>query len=89
MTTDVDRAYQRGYKAGRARAKRDASDRARRAHERALWQRAMVAALPFALTQQTWRRGSEAINTVHDRVTLAAEVADQAVEVARNRGKLL
>lgn len=90
MTDDALKAaersgYQKGYNAGkRLRSKQISADR-QYARERAFWQRAMLAAIEFAMTQSTWKRGDTPINSTKDRMVLAGNVADAALKVAKDR----
>lgn len=80
--------YQRGYRAGRLRTEREMEDELRRfkrmndairRSEMAFLDRAFLAALPFAMTQNTWKSGDEPIRTIQDRVNLAWDVALDAL----------
>ena len=89
MSTDAEkRAYSRGYACGRKRLKREigAEQQAQKAVR--FWQRAMIAALPVAAQQSTWKRGENPISSIDDRMALAADFADSALAVARNRGRI-
>lgn len=80
--------YAAGYGAGRRRAKRDASERRRHAQENALWQRALLAALPFAWSQNNWKTGDKPISTMEERARFVANIADAALSVALGRGRV-
>lgn len=79
MTDDEQRGYSRGYQAGRRRKKIDMSTQQRSQRREAFRQRAFIAALPFAMAAQGWKRGEDPIRSLSDRVHLAKEVADEAV----------
>ena len=90
MTADAfkqaeTRGYAKGYAAGKRRKAHDVDQERKRARETALWQRAMLAAIPFAMEQSTWTRGEKRIHGLAERLGLAADVADEAVNVARGR----
>ena len=72
------RGYSRGYQAGRRRKKTDVSAEQRVQRREAFRQRAFLAALPFAMAAQGWKRGEDPIRSVSDRVRLAKDVADEA-----------
>lgn len=85
MNEDEGRAYRRGYAAGRRKTEADLekdrqyaerSDSARRQAQLRL----MCAALPFAMSQSTWKRGEVPIITIDDRVRLAKEIVDAAMD---------
>lgn len=80
MTTDAYKAakqqgYTQGYTAGKRRRQRAIAEDRKRAIQNAFWQRAMLAALPFAMQQEGWVRGGKPITTVLDRVRLARNMA--------------
>lgn len=89
MTTDIDlkaaeaRGYRKGYATGKKRLAKDQRQEAIYKKRQAFWQRAFLAALPAALEGQGWSRRGVAITTLKDRVRLAEEIADEALEVAR------
>jgi hypothetical protein len=87
-TPEETAAYAKGYNAGRRRKKIDRSAEQRRRQENALWQRAVLSALPFAVTQDTWTRGKVKINSLEDRVKLAGEIATCVVNETHSRGRL-
>jgi hypothetical protein len=80
--------YSAGYAAAMRRRKREADEARRRAQTNALWQRAALAALPFAMTQKDWTRGDKPISSIGERVVLAGNVADAVVEEAIKRQRL-
>lgn len=79
------RGYAKGYTAGKRRKAADVANERQRAREQALWQRAMLVAIPFAMQQSDWKRGQTRITTIEDRMRLAAEVADEALGKAKDR----
>lgn len=83
-----DAGYAAGYAAGRRRAKLDRQQRALRAQENALWQRALLAALPFAWSQHNWKTGDKPISSMQQRANFAANIADAAVREAIGRGRV-
>ena len=80
--------YAAGYKAGRARRQRDLSQRQRTARENAFWQRALLAALPFAWTDHNWQVDGKTIRSMEERARFAGNIADQALRQAIERGRL-
>lgn len=72
--------YQRGYSAGLRRAKQS--------RENAVWQQFMVAALSTMPIARTWIRGDKKLNSLDERVGLAADFADAAFELAQKRGRV-
>jgi hypothetical protein len=76
----IKAAYAKGYRAGVVK-----SDRAR---ELALWQQCFIAAIPACVMATGWTRGKEPINTVQQRMKLAAEFSNHAVQAAKERGKI-
>jgi len=77
------RAYSRGYSAGRKKLKQENQTARRFARQDEFWRRAFLTALPFALDAQSWSRGGKPITGIADRVKLAADVANEAVEQAK------
>lgn len=88
---ELNRAYARGYGAGRRKGRQDAANQSVSVADQ-FWRDAMVAALPFAMTQGTWTRTvgdvTTPINSLADRVLLASEVADRALSTARKLGRV-
>lgn len=82
------RGYQRGYQAGKRRKEKAVSDQVQWSRESAFWRQAMLAALPFAMTQSTWKRGEEPINSIESRVQLAVSVADATLARAKTAGRM-
>ena len=82
------RGYNKGYNAGRQRRCKAITDEQRQRKENAFWQRAYIAAIPAAISAQGWVRGDKPINSVPDRMSLAAEFADAALTEAKYSGKL-
>lgn len=89
---ELNRAYARGYGAGRRKGQHDAAGNQSVSVADQFWRDAMVAALPFAMTQGTWSRTAgdltTPINSLADRVLLASEVADSALSTARKLGRV-
>nr|WP_315242176.1 hypothetical protein [uncultured Albidiferax sp.] len=93
MTADAYQAakqqgYAQGYAAGKRRRQRAIAEDRKRATQNAFWQRAMLAALPFAMQQEGWCRDGKPITTVLDRVRLARNVADAALLAAQEQDRL-
>ena len=92
MTDEIkqaeQRGYSKGYRAGKARKQREVRHEERLKKKAALWQRAVLAALPFAMEQTGWTRGGEPIKSVESRVLLASNVADGVVNRAVEKGYL-
>ena len=84
----VAQGYSKGYAAGRRRNLREISDERKVINEDALWQRAMLAAVPFAMQQNSWADNGKPISTLHERVKLACDVADAVVKIAGSRGRV-
>ena len=86
------RGYSKGYAAGKRRAGREVDterlERARAARENAFWRQAMCAALTTCCNVHGWTKGDKPISNIADRVDLARDFADQAVLVARNKGRI-
>ncbi len=64
MISDEQRAYSKGYYAGRHKAFLD---------------KTFLALLPTAMTQNNWQFGDKIISTVEDRVKLASYWAKEAL----------
>ena len=88
---DLNRAYARGYGAGRRKGRTEAAAGLPTPADE-FWRAAMIAALPFAMTQGNWSRTAgdltTPINSLADRVLLASEVADSALSTARKLGRV-
>lgn len=82
------RAYSRGYAAGKRRKNREVSDEVRCRREDAMWLRFMGDALAACIRTDGWKRGDQPISDVPSRTMLAADFADEAVKLARLRGRL-
>lgn len=79
MTSEENKAYQRGYRAGRQTAKeRRAVERIRR-EKQAMLDRIYLAVLPEALTANIDRNGVP-IKTSSDRIGVAAEWTEIAIK---------
>lgn len=76
------RGYSRGYNAGKKRKEKAVSRENQMRKKHAFWQRAFLAALPVAMTQDNWKRGDKPIVSVADRTKLATEIADEALNHA-------
>lgn len=76
------RGYSKGYAAGKRRKQGQIYSEARKRKMDAFWQRALIAALPAAFSAQNWTRGDKPIETLDQRVRLAADVADEALKRA-------
>lgn len=80
MSTDEQRGYSKGYVAGLRKRKADRSRENIRHEKQAFWDRAFLASITTCIDVQGWKRGDELINTVEQRVRLAADIADAAVK---------
>ena len=84
MSEDLKKEYQRGYSKGYQAGKRNVAKSRSYEHERrerqAFYDRAFLAALPFAMEQEGWTRGNKKINTLEDRIRLASETAHDALK---------
>jgi hypothetical protein len=74
------RGYSKGYAAGKKKLATNRSLEHERRERQALYDRAMIAALPFAMEQNNWNRGKEQIRTLQSRVALASEIAEEALK---------
>lgn len=88
MKAAIAAAYGRGYNAGQRRKRRAINVEARQRREEAMWHRYMAAALGPCVNAQGWKRGEKPITDIPSRTSLAADFADEAVRVARARGRL-
>ena len=86
--SEEKKAYDKGYSAGRRRAKTINEARARAAKQDAFWQRSMLQIMNSCASQNGWKRGDTPITTVKDRMRLAAEFADAALSAAMDRGRV-
>lgn len=77
------RAYQRGYNAGRKRAKDDRLIDARRRYRNENWNRAFLTALNATVQANTWTLGDKHCSNAKDFVTVATHFADEAVKVMK------
>ena len=84
----VINAYGRGYYAGTRRKKQQIGSEAKQRQENAMWHRYMAAALTTCCDARGWTAGDKPINTVAERTKLAADFADEAVKLARQRCRL-
>ena len=74
------RGYSRGYRSGRARRMREVTQERLRRERQALLDRIYIAMLPAAMQVQGWKRGDKPITDMNDRITLAREWAEKAME---------
>ena len=79
MTPDEQRAYSRGYSAGRKRVQREITDRQMKAAKCSAWLEIFSACMPSAMVMQGWKRGEKEIKTIYDRARLAGEFADKGL----------
>ena len=84
----VSNAYGRGYYAGTRRKKQQISGEAKQRQENAMWHRYMQAALAACVNAENWKAGDKPILNVPARTKLAADFADEAVKLARQRCRL-
>lgn len=82
MTTDEQRGYSRGYAAGRKRVEHELSADDIRRQRQAFLDKAFLAALPVAINGN-WTRGEAKITTTKDCVSLAWEIAEDALKARR------
>ncbi len=76
--------YQRGYAAGRKRQKADIDHEEYQKRLAAKYNEAFLAVLPTCMDcNQQWSRGDKKLNTIKERVSVAAEIASVAVEYMR------
>jgi len=74
------RGYSKGYTAGKRRMGKQISAAQLQVKRDAFWNRAFLAAIPFAMTQNTWKFGKNPINTLEERMSFASRVADAAMK---------
>ncbi len=79
MISDEQRAYSKGYYAGRRKVKQQRTVENVRRERQAFLDKAFLALLPTAMTQDTWTIGGKPANTLEDRVRLAASWAKEAL----------
>ncbi len=79
MISDEQRAYSKGYYAGRHKAKQQRSAETIRRERQAFLDKAFLALLPTAMTQDNWKFGGKPASTVEDRVKLASYWAKEAL----------
>ena len=79
MISDEQRAYSKGYYAGRHKAKQQRSAETIRRERQAFLDKAFLALLPTAMTQNNWQFGDKSISTVEDRVKLTSYWAKEAL----------
>lgn len=84
----VSSAYGRGYYAGQRRKKQQISAEVKQRQESAMWHRYMQAALSACVNAENWKAGDKPIINVAGRTKLAADFADEAVKLARQRCRL-
>lgn len=72
------RAYSRGYIAGRKRQKVERSAEHAHRERQAFLDKAFFSALPFVMTQTTWKVGGEPIQSMEDRIDFAWRIAKRA-----------
>lgn len=82
------KAYQHGYRAGQRRKTLQHTEAARVQRENALWHRYMAEALTVCIDVTGWAQGAKPINSLAARTALAADFADEAIRLARNRGRI-
>lgn len=79
MTQEDQRAYSRGYAAGRKRQTLERTVENVRRERQAFLDKAFLALLPTAMTQNSWKFGDKIVSTVEDRVKLASYWAKEAL----------
>lgn len=84
MNADEQRAYSRGYAAGKRRKTAERRAEHERAKQQAFWDRAFLAALPVAAVAQRWKVDGKPITTVEQRVSLAKSFATEALKQRRD-----
>lgn len=88
MTPEQQDYYQRGYRAGRKRTKRDIARELTVKHEHEVWQRYMASALAICITVDGWKHGDTPIRTIEQRMHLAGSFADAVLQETIRRGRL-
>lgn len=78
--TDDQKAYSRGYAAGRRRVKSDRIDEQRYRERQAFLDKAFLAALPALINGQTWKAGDKEYSSVAGRVEMAWKFAREALK---------
>lgn len=84
-TVEEKREYARGYQAGRKKREADLEGLRRKLSDQEFHDKAFLAALPFAMEQDSWRVGEEKIHTIEQRVAFANLIADEALRQRRRR----
>lgn len=79
MTPEENKAYQRGYRAGRQTAKERRTVERIRREKQAMLDRIYLTLLPVAMTAP-WEREGKPIVKTSDRAALAAELAEMALK---------
>ncbi len=77
------RGYGKGYAAGLRRKQRNIDEEKRSRARAEFFNRALLAALPACIAAQGWKRGTEPINNIPQRVSLAVDFADEALKRRR------
>lgn len=77
------RAYSRGYAAGKKRVQVDRLAERLAKEQQAFLDKALLAALPSCIEAQGWTQGAEKISTVSQRVHLAVLFANEALKQRR------
>lgn len=83
MTPDEQKVYQRGYRAGKAKARRDRSAEHAHRERQAFWDKAFLAAIPACIRADGWKVGDKPITSLVDRIDLARDAADHAAKKRR------
>lgn len=83
--TEAQRHYSRGYAAGRKRLESDMEREKRRITEEQFWDEAFLSISCSAFEAYGWKKGEESITTLMQRAALAADWADDAVNIRRKR----
>lgn len=74
------RGYARGYQAGKRRRDVERAKESQAKADEAFMRRAFLAALPFAMTQDTWHIGGKKINSTEERVDFAWRLARESLK---------
>lgn len=84
MNRQEQRAYQRGYAAGRKRGEADARAASIKVGEREFWERAVLTVAPYFMGCDPWTRGEKKLTTLDDRAGLCVKFANFVVRARRD-----
>lgn len=80
MSTEIEKAYSRGYHAGQKRAIAARKREHLRRERQAFWDRVFVASVSTCIDVNGWEKGDVPISDIRQRVALAKDFADEALK---------